>query len=60
MVQHVNSTGDDDCVGNECSDIEAELMRRGGLRVLIVRERVICPQEVDICQGIVNRSNLLK
>ena len=28
--------GDDNCVGNECSDVEAELMRQGGR--LIVRE----------------------
>jgi len=33
--------GDDNCVGNECSDIKAELMRRGGRlpERLIVRER---------------------
>ena len=33
--------GDDDCVGNKCSDIEAKLMRRGGRlpERLIIRER---------------------
>ena len=33
--------GDDDCVGNKCSDIEAELMRQGGRlpERLIIRER---------------------
>jgi len=36
-VQHVFvlgwfniQVGDNDCVGNECSDIESELMRQGG------------------------------
>ena len=34
-------TSHDDCVGNEYSDIEAELMRQGGKlpELLIIRER---------------------
>jgi len=33
--------GDNDCVANKCSDIEAELMRQGGRQPkrLIIRER---------------------
>jgi len=57
-------TNDNDCVGNVCSDIEAQLMRQGGRQPvpeqLIVRDnihniaewrkRVILLQEVDVHQ----------
>lgn len=46
-------TSYDDCVGNEYSDIEAELMRQGGkLPELLIfkRKGVIQLQEVDIHQ----------
>ena len=50
-VHHMFSrlAGDNNCVGNKCSNIETELMRRGGRlpEWLIARERVFHQQKID-------------